>query len=63
MYNKENLARIRKMNSLAPAVMTAFWAFDAKFLWNYFPACSSNPRKSESDLFGAAGLPDRTSYA
>src|SRR6266545_8402344 len=28
MYNKENLARIRKMNSLAPAVTTAFWAFD-----------------------------------
>src|SRR6266511_3506241 len=28
MYNKENLARIRKMNSLAPEVMKAFWAFD-----------------------------------
>jgi len=28
MYNRENLARIKKMNSLAPAVMTAFWAFD-----------------------------------
>src|SRR5438445_8985144 len=28
MYNKENLARIKKMNSLAPEVMTSFWAFD-----------------------------------
>ena len=28
MYKKENLARIKKMNSLAPEVMTAFWAFD-----------------------------------
>src|SRR5438874_10650135 len=28
MYNKENLAKVKKMNSLAPAVMTAFWAFD-----------------------------------
>ena len=28
MYNKENLARIKKMNSLAPEVMKAFWAFD-----------------------------------
>jgi AhpD family alkylhydroperoxidase len=28
MYNKENLAKIKKMNSLAPQVMEAFWAFD-----------------------------------
>ena len=28
MYNKQNLTRIKKMNSLAPEVMTAFWAFD-----------------------------------
>ena len=28
MYNKENLAKIKKMNSLAPEVMAAFWAFD-----------------------------------
>jgi len=28
MYNKQNLARIEKMNSLAPDVMKAFWAFD-----------------------------------
>ena len=28
MYNKENLARIKKMNSLAPELMKAFWAFD-----------------------------------
>ena len=28
MYKKENLAKIKKMNSLAPEVMTAFWAFD-----------------------------------
>ena len=28
MYNKENLARIKVMNSLAPEVMKAFWAFD-----------------------------------
>ena len=28
MYNKENLAKIKKMDSLAPEVMTAFWAFD-----------------------------------
>jgi AhpD family alkylhydroperoxidase len=28
MYNKENLSKIRKMNSLAPEVMKAFWAFD-----------------------------------
>jgi AhpD family alkylhydroperoxidase len=28
MYNKENLARIKKLNELAPEVMKAFWAFD-----------------------------------
>jgi len=28
MYKKENLAKIKKMNSLAPEVMTAFLAFD-----------------------------------
>jgi len=28
MYNKENLARIKKMNTLAPELMKAFWAFD-----------------------------------
>jgi AhpD family alkylhydroperoxidase len=28
MYNTENLARIKKMNDLAPEVMKAFWAFD-----------------------------------
>lgn len=28
MYNKENLARIAKMNELAPEAMKAFWAFD-----------------------------------
>lgn len=28
MYNKENLAKIKKMDSLAPEVMKAFWAFD-----------------------------------
>jgi AhpD family alkylhydroperoxidase len=28
MYTKENLTRVKKMNSLAPQVMNAFWAFD-----------------------------------
>jgi AhpD family alkylhydroperoxidase len=28
MYNKENLARLKKINALAPEVMKAFWAFD-----------------------------------
>jgi AhpD family alkylhydroperoxidase len=28
MYKKENLARLKKMNALAPKVMEAFWAFD-----------------------------------
>ncbi len=28
MYNKETLAKIKKMNDLAPEVMKAFWAFD-----------------------------------
>jgi len=28
MYNKENLTRIKKLNSLAPELMSAFWAFD-----------------------------------
>jgi AhpD family alkylhydroperoxidase len=28
MYNKQNLSRIKKMNSVAPEVMNAFWAFD-----------------------------------
>src|ERR1700755_3187998 len=27
MYNKENLAKLEKMNALAPEVMKAFWAF------------------------------------
>ncbi len=28
MYNKENLAKLKKMESLAPEVVKAFWAFD-----------------------------------
>ena len=28
MYTKENLAKLKKMDSLAPEVMKAFWAFD-----------------------------------
>jgi AhpD family alkylhydroperoxidase len=28
MYNKENLAKLKKMESLAPEVMKAFWIFD-----------------------------------
>ena len=28
MYSKDNLRRLKKMNSLAPDVMKAFWAFD-----------------------------------
>ena len=28
MYNKENLKKLKKMDSLAPEVMKAFWAFD-----------------------------------
>jgi len=28
MYSKENLARLKTMNGLAPQVMEAFWAFD-----------------------------------
>ena len=28
MYNKGNLAKLKKMEELAPEVMKAFWAFD-----------------------------------
>jgi AhpD family alkylhydroperoxidase len=28
MYNKEHLSKLKKMDSLAPEVMKAFWAFD-----------------------------------
>jgi len=28
MYSKENLARLKKMETLAPEAMKAFWAFD-----------------------------------
>jgi AhpD family alkylhydroperoxidase len=28
MYDEKNLAKIKKMDSLAPEVMKAFWAFD-----------------------------------
>ena len=28
MYHKENLTKLKNMNSLAPEVMKAFWAFD-----------------------------------
>ena len=28
MYTKENLANLKKMDSLAPQIMKAFWAFD-----------------------------------
>ncbi len=28
MHDKKNLARIKKLNELAPEVMKAFWAFD-----------------------------------
>jgi len=28
MYSKEHLAKLKKMNTLAPELMKAFWAFD-----------------------------------
>jgi AhpD family alkylhydroperoxidase len=28
MYSKENLAKLKKMDALAPELMKAFWAFD-----------------------------------
>ena len=28
MYKKENLARLKNMDALAPEIMKAFWAFD-----------------------------------
>ena len=28
MYKKENLSKLKKMDSLAPQVMKAFWTFD-----------------------------------
>ena len=28
MYNQQNLAKLKKLDVLAPAVMKAFWAFD-----------------------------------
>jgi AhpD family alkylhydroperoxidase len=28
MYNKENLKKLKKMDSLAPQVLKAFWEFD-----------------------------------
>jgi hypothetical protein len=28
MYSKENLAKLKEMDRLAPEVMKAFWAFD-----------------------------------
>src|SRR5436190_10533909 len=28
MYKKENLAKLKKMDALAPELMKAFWAFD-----------------------------------
>jgi AhpD family alkylhydroperoxidase len=28
MYNKANLAKLKKMDALAPDLMKAFWAFD-----------------------------------
>src|SRR5271170_2978182 len=28
MYSKDNLAKLKEMNNLAPEVMKAFWAFD-----------------------------------
>ncbi len=28
MYNKNNLSRLKQMDSLAPEAMQAFWAFD-----------------------------------
>src|SRR3954470_5713754 len=28
MYSKENLAKLKKMDAVAPEVMKAFWAFD-----------------------------------
>ena len=28
MYNKENLGKLKRMDSLAPQVMKPFWAFD-----------------------------------
>jgi AhpD family alkylhydroperoxidase len=28
MYNQQNLSKLKKLDSLAPEVMKAFWAFD-----------------------------------
>lgn len=39
MYAKENLAKLKKMDALAPEVMKAFWAFDkAAFADGAIPA-------------------------
>jgi len=32
MYDKKNLAKLKRMESLAPDVMKAFWAFDKSAL-------------------------------
>jgi len=47
MNDKENLAKLKKMDSLAPQVMKAFWAFDkAAVAEGAIPVKAENQRKT-----------------
>jgi len=47
MYTKENLNRLKRMDSLAPQVMKAFWAFDkAAVAEGAIPVKAENQRKT-----------------
>ena len=43
MYSKENLAKLKKMDSLAPQVMKAFWA-TLSVLFAYASASALEPQ-------------------
>ena len=53
MYNNENLAKLKKMNNLAPQVMQAFWAFDKisrrRCAHDYVPVLDRYPQRKRAE--------------
>ena len=56
MYNKGNLTKLKTMNSLAPEVMKAFWAFDKAAV-----AFGAIPVKYK-ELWLIVGAPEETEF-
>ncbi len=57
MYNKENLRRLKKMETLAPELMKAFWTFDKAAVTE-----GAIPRKYKELIAVAVALPTQCPY-